>query len=44
MLTLFTHQPTGERISYRRALTLQAQQIARVIRHPGICYLPIRLT
>lgn len=44
MLTLFTHQPTGERVSYRRALTLQAHQIARVIRHPGISYLPIRLT
>lgn len=43
MLSLFAHEASGERVSYRRALTLQAQQLARALRHPGISYLPIRL-
>jgi len=44
LLTLFTHDPTGERVSYRRAAVLQAEQLARVLRHPGLTYLPVRLT
>jgi len=44
LLTLFTHDPTGERVSYRRATVLQAEQLARVLRHPGLSYLPVRLT
>lgn len=43
MLTLFTHEPTGERITYRRALTEQALQVARVVQDPTLRYLPILL-
>jgi len=43
MLTLFAHEASGERVSYRRALTLQAQQLVRALRHPEVPYLPIRL-
>lgn len=44
MLTRFTHEPTGDRVSYRRATVLQAEQLARVLRHPGTPYLAVRLT
>jgi CRISPR-associated protein Cas1 len=44
MLTLFRHDASGERVSYRRALVLQAEQLARVLRFPGVTYLPIRMS
>ncbi len=33
MLTTFRHQPTGKIVTYRRALLLQARQIASAVRH-----------
>lgn len=44
ILTLFTHEPSGERVSYRRALVLQAEQFARTLRYPGCAYVPIRMS
>lgn len=44
LLTLFTYEPTGERVSYRRGLQLQARQVARVVQDPDAApYLPIAL-
>ena len=43
MLTLFTYEPTGERLSYRAALLAQARQIARVVREHDTVYVPVRL-
>jgi len=31
LLTMFRHLPTGDRVTYRRSLILQAQQVARVV-------------
>ena len=43
LLTLFTYEPTGERLSYRRALLAQARQLARVVQEPGAVYVPVSL-
>jgi CRISP-associated protein Cas1 len=42
MLTLFTHDPSGRRVSYRVGLGLQAKALARTILDPGRRYRPIR--
>ncbi|WP_052914180.1 MULTISPECIES: CRISPR-associated endonuclease Cas1 [Protofrankia] len=42
MLTLTTHQPSGRRVSYRVALSLQAKALARALRDPGEPYVPLR--
>lgn len=38
LLTVFAHVPSGKRVSYRRALFLQAQQIARCVRTGEVDY------
>jgi CRISPR-associated protein Cas1 len=40
MLTLTTHQPTGRRVSYRVALSLQAKALARSLLDPSDPYQP----
>ncbi len=42
MLTLFTHEPTARRTSYRVGLGLQARALARTILDPGRPYRPVR--
>jgi CRISPR-associated protein Cas1 len=42
MLTLFTHEPTGRRVSYRVGLELQARALARAILNPDRLYRAIR--
>lgn len=42
MLTVFTHEGTGRRISYRVGLSLQAKALARTVLDPGTPYRPIR--
>ena len=42
MLTLFTHEPSGRRVSYRVGLGLQARALARTILDPGKPYRPVR--
>lgn len=42
-LTLFTYEMSGERVSYRRGLILQAQQLARAIASPDLPYIPVRM-
>jgi len=42
MLTLFTHEPSGRRVSYRVGLGLQAKALARTILDPDRRYRPIR--
>jgi CRISPR/Cas system-associated endonuclease Cas1 len=42
MLTLFTHEPSGRRISYRTGLGLQARALARTILNPDHAYRPVR--
>ena len=42
MLTLFTHEPSGRRVSYRVGLGLQAKALARTILDPDRPYRPIR--
>jgi CRISPR-associated protein Cas1 len=42
MLTLFTHEPTGRRVSYRAGLGLQAKALARVLLDPDRRYRPVR--
>jgi CRISPR-associated protein Cas1 len=42
MLTLFTHEPTGRRASYRVGLGLQARALARAILNPDKPYRPVR--
>jgi CRISP-associated protein Cas1 len=42
MLTLFTHEPTGRRVSYRIGLGLQARSLARTILDPDKPYRPVR--
>jgi CRISPR-associated protein Cas1 len=42
MLTLFTHEPSGRRISYRTGLGLQARALARTLLNPDHPYRPVR--
>jgi CRISP-associated protein Cas1 len=42
MLTLFTHEPTARRVSYRVGLGLQARALARTILNPDRPYRPVR--
>ncbi|HEY6798600.1 MAG TPA: CRISPR-associated endonuclease Cas1 [Kineosporiaceae bacterium] len=42
MLTLFGYTPGRGRVSYRRALHLQARQLAALIRHGNTTYEPVR--
>jgi CRISP-associated protein Cas1 len=42
MLTVFTHEPTGRRVSYRVGLCLQAKALARTILDPDRMYRPVR--
>jgi CRISPR-associated protein Cas1 len=42
MLTLFTHEPSGRRVSYRVGLGLQAKALARTILVPDRPYRPVR--
>ena len=42
MLTLFTHEPTSRRVSYRVGLSLQARALARTILNPDRPYRPVR--
>jgi CRISPR-associated protein Cas1 len=42
MLTLFTHEPSGRRVSYRVGLGLQAKALARTILAPDHPYRPVR--
>ena len=42
MLTVFTHEPTGRRVSYRVGMGLQARALARAVLDPGRAYRPIR--
>jgi CRISPR-associated protein Cas1 len=42
MLTVFTHEPTGRRVSYRVGLGLQARALARGILDPDRMYRPVR--
>jgi len=42
MLTRFAHVPSGTRTTYRRALFLQARQIAALVRDATAVYTPVR--
>ncbi len=42
MLTLFTHEPSGRRVSYRVGIGLQARSLARAILDPNRPYRPVR--
>ena len=42
MLTLFTHEPSGRRVSYRVGLGLQAKALARALLEPEREYRPVR--
>ena len=42
MLTLFTHEPSGRRVSYRVGLELQAKALARAILDPDRPYRAVR--
>jgi hypothetical protein len=42
MFTLFAHEPSGRRVSYRVGLGLQGKALARTILDPGRPYRPIR--
>jgi CRISPR-associated protein Cas1 len=42
MLTLFTYEPSGRRVSYRVGLGLQAKALARTILTPDRPYRPVR--
>ena len=42
MLTLFTHEPSGRRVSYRTGLGLQARALARTLLNPDHPYRPVR--
>jgi len=42
MLTLFTHEPSGRRVSYRVGIELQAKALARTILDPDRPYRPVR--
>jgi CRISPR-associated protein Cas1 len=42
MLTIFTHEPTGRRVSYRVGMSLQARALARTVLDPERSYRPVR--
>ena len=42
MLTVFTHEPTARRVSYRVGISLQAKALARAILDPDRLYRPVR--
>ncbi len=42
MLTVFTHEPTGRRVSYRVGMSLQAKVLARAILDPERIYRSVR--
>jgi CRISP-associated protein Cas1 len=42
MLTVFTHEPTGRRVSYRVGIGLQARALARAVLDPDRPYRPVR--
>ncbi len=42
MLTVFTHEPTGRRVSCRVGLGLQAKALARHVLDPDLGYRPVR--
>jgi CRISP-associated protein Cas1 len=42
MLTVFTHEPTGRRVSYRVGISLQAKALARAVLDPDRVYRPVR--
>jgi hypothetical protein len=42
MLTVFTHEPTRRRISYRTGLGIQAKSLARAILDHDHVYRPVR--
>ena len=42
MLTVFTHEPTGRRVSYRVGMCVQAKALARAILDPDRVYRPVR--
>ena len=42
MLTVFTHEPTGRRVSYRVGIGLQAKALARAVLDPGRVYRAVR--
>ena len=42
MLTLYTHEPAGRRVSYRFGLGLQAKALATVLLDPDRVYRPLR--
>jgi CRISPR/Cas system-associated endonuclease Cas1 len=42
MLTVFTHEPSRRRVSYRVGLGLQAKALARALLEPGRVYRPVR--
>jgi CRISPR-associated protein Cas1 len=41
MLTVFSHVPLGKRVSYRRAILLQAQQVTRFVEGKQSVYEPV---
>jgi CRISP-associated protein Cas1 len=42
MLTVFTYEPTGRRVSYRVGIGLQAKALARTVLDPDHAYRPVR--
>jgi CRISPR-associated protein Cas1 len=42
MMMRFFHVPSGRRLTYRRAMLLQARQLAACVRDDGLSYLPVR--
>jgi CRISPR-associated protein Cas1 len=42
MLTVFTHEPEGRRVSYRVGIGLQARALARAVLDPDRSYRPVR--
>jgi CRISP-associated protein Cas1 len=42
MLTVFTHEQSGRRVSYRVGLSLQAKALARAVVDPDRGYRPVR--
>jgi hypothetical protein len=42
MLTVFTHEASGRRVSYRVGLGLQAKALARAVLDPSRGYQPVR--
>ena len=42
MLTVFTHEPTGRRVSYRAGIGLQAKALARAVLDPDHAYRSVR--